>query len=97
MLAALFFSSKNAVPQGLSVSAATPGEGLAFEEFEARAAAGGDVSDLVCKAGLVDGGDTVAAADDGGGVAIARYGGGDCVGPQSEGGASRRRPWDRSR
>src|SRR5579885_2189601 len=40
------------------------GELLAFEEFEARAAAGGDVGDLVGYAGLVDGADGVAATDD---------------------------------
>ena len=33
------------------------GEGLAFEEFEAGTAAGGDVGDAVGEAGLLDGGD----------------------------------------
>ena len=53
------------------------GEFLAFEEFEAGAAAGGDVGDLVGYAGLVDGGDRVAAADDADGGLVGRNGMGD--------------------
>src|ERR1035438_9456272 len=57
------------------------GEFFAFEEFEAGAAAGGDVGDLVCYAGLVDGGDGIAAADDGDGCLVGcdRLGDGVCA------------------
>src|ERR1700759_4497477 len=55
-------------------------EFLAFEELEAGAAAGGDVSDLVGIAGLVDGRDRVAAADDGDGVLVGCDSLGDGVG-----------------
>mmetsp|Transcript_33715 Transcript_33715/g.107745 ORF Transcript_33715/g.107745 Transcript_33715/m.107745 type:complete len:231 (+) Transcript_33715:307-999(+) len=44
------------------------GEFLAFKEFEGGAAAGGDVGHLVGEAGLFDGGDGVAPADDGDGA-----------------------------
>ena len=60
------------------------GQLLAFEELEAGAAAGGDVGDLVGYAGLVDGGDRVAAADDGGGGLVRRNRLGDGVGADGE-------------
>src|ERR1700690_4327373 len=45
----------------------------AFEELQRRAAAGGDVSDLVGHAGGFDGSYTVAATDDGGCRAVVCY------------------------
>ncbi len=62
------------------------GEFLAFEEFEAGAAAGGDVGDLVGYAGLVDGDDRIAAADDGDGGLVGGNGVGDGVGADGEAG-----------
>ncbi len=70
----------------LSVRASTPGSFFAFEEFEAGAAAGGDVGDLVGYAGLVDGRDGVAAADDGNGCLVGGHGLGDGVGADGEAG-----------
>ncbi len=70
----------------MSVSAATPGRSFAFEEFEAGSAAGGDVGDVAGDAGLLDCGDGVSAADDGGGVVVAGDGVGDGVGAVGEGG-----------
>ena len=70
----------------MSVSAATPGRRLAFEELKARSAAGGDVGDLVGHAGLLDGGDRVSSANDAGGVLIRGDGLGDRVRTLGEGG-----------
>src|SRR6185503_4672450 len=56
-------------------------EFFAFEEFEAGAAARGDVRDLVRYAGLVDGAYGVAASDDGGCGLVAGNGAGNGIGP----------------
>src|SRR5208283_2597424 len=56
------------------------GQLLAFKEFEAGAAAGGDVGDLVGYAGLVDGAHGIAAADDRRGRTVGCYGSRNGVG-----------------
>ncbi len=52
------------LPFGAVHQSGNAGEGLALEEFEARAAAGGDMAHLVAEAELIDRGSGIAAADD---------------------------------
>jgi hypothetical protein len=63
-----------------------PGEGFAFEEFQAGSAARRDVGDTISDAGLLNSSDRVSAADDGGGVVVAGDSCGDLVRAAGEGG-----------
>ncbi len=55
-----------------------PGKFLPFEIFKQGAAAGGNIADLVGIAELVDRRDGVAAADEGEGAVLGRFGDGLC-------------------
>ena len=57
-------------PYGLIHEACNAGKGLAFEEFKARAAAGGDMIHPVAETEFIDSGCRIAAADDGNALAV---------------------------
>src|SRR6201994_4486720 len=71
-------------PLTLIVQCGDAGENFAFEELEARSAAGGDVGDLVGDAGGVDRCDRITAADDRDAVLILGDGARDGVGALGE-------------